>query len=35
MKISNGKKQLANIIHENGGWRDGAESAAHNNKVIA
>ena len=28
MKISNGKKQLAKIIHENGGWRDGAEFAA-------
>lgn len=28
MKISNSKKQLAKIIHENGGWRDGAESAA-------
>lgn len=28
MKISNSKKQLAQIIHENGGWRDGAESAA-------
>lgn len=28
MKISNSKKQLAEIIHENGGWRDGAESAA-------
>lgn len=25
MKISNSKKQLAGIIHENGGWRDGAE----------
>ena len=24
MKISNSKKQLAKIIHENGGWRDGA-----------
>ena len=24
MKISNSKKQLAMIIHENGGWRDGA-----------
>jgi len=23
MKISNSKKQLAEIIHENGGWRDG------------
>ena len=28
MKISNSKKQLAKIIHENGGWRDGAEFAA-------
>ena len=28
MKISNSKKQLAKIIHENGGWRDEAESAA-------
>lgn len=28
MKISNSKKQLAEIIHENGGWRDGAELAA-------
>lgn len=28
MKISNSKKKLAEIIHENGGWRDGAESAA-------
>lgn len=25
MKISNSKKQLAQIIHENGGWRDGIE----------
>lgn len=25
MKISNSKKQLAEIIHENGGWRDGIE----------
>lgn len=25
MKISNSKKQLAKIIHENGGWHDGAE----------
>lgn len=25
MKISNSKKQLAEIIHANGGWRDGAE----------
>ena len=28
MKISNSKKQLAKIIHENGGWYDGAEFAA-------
>lgn len=28
MKISNSKKQLARIISENGGWRDGAEWAA-------
>ena len=28
MKISNSKKQLAKIIHENGGWRDGAEFSA-------
>lgn len=28
MKISNSKKQLAKIIHANGGWRDGAEFAA-------
>lgn len=28
MKISNSKKQLAKIIHENGGWRDGAKFAA-------
>ena len=28
MKISNSKKQLAKIIHENGGWCDGAEFAA-------
>lgn len=28
MKISNGKKELARIISENGGWRDMAESAA-------
>ena len=27
MKISNSKKQLAKIIHENGGWRDGVEWA--------
>ena len=28
MKISNSKKQLAKIIHENGGWREGAEFTA-------
>ena len=28
MKISNSKQQLAKIISENGGWRDGAEWAA-------
>ena len=28
MKISNSKKQLAQIIHKNGGWRGGAEWAA-------
>lgn len=28
MKISNSKKQLAKIIHENGGWRDGAQFSA-------
>jgi hypothetical protein len=28
MKISNSKKQLAEIIHENGGWRDGFNFAA-------
>lgn len=28
MKISNSKKELARIISENGGWRDGAEFAA-------
>ena len=28
MKISNSKKQLARIIRENGGWRDGAKFAA-------
>lgn len=30
MKISNSKKQLAKIIHENGGWVDAAEWAAQN-----
>ena len=28
MKISNSKKQLAKIIHENGGWHEGAGWAA-------
>ena len=28
MKISKSKQELARIIRENGGWRDGAESAA-------
>lgn len=28
MKISNSKKQLARIISENGGWRDGAQFSA-------
>lgn len=28
MKISNSKKQLAKIIHENGGWCDGYDFAA-------
>ena len=28
MKISKSKKELARIISENGGWRDGAEFAA-------
>ena len=28
MKISNSKKQLAKIIHENGGWREGAQFSA-------
>ena len=28
MKLSNSKKQLARIINENGGWRDGAKFAA-------
>lgn len=31
MKISNSKKQLAKIIHENGGWRDGAKFAWYGN----
>lgn len=28
MKISNSKKELARIINENGGWRDGAQFSA-------
>ena len=28
MKISNSKKELAKIISENGGWREGAKWAA-------
>lgn len=28
MKISNSKKQLAKIIHENGGWCDGADTCS-------
>lgn len=28
MKISNSKKQLAKILHENGGWRDRAQFSA-------
>lgn len=32
MKISNSKKQLARIISENGGWRDGARFAAQDSK---
>ena len=35
MKISNSKKQLAKIIHENGGWRDGAEFASQGRKTGA
>lgn len=31
-KISNSKKQLAKIISENGGWREGAEFAAQDKK---
>lgn len=34
MKISNSKKQLAEIIHENGGWCDGAEWAAQD-RIVA
>lgn len=35
MKISNSKKQLAKIIHENGGWRNGAEFASQGRKTGA
>lgn len=35
MKISNSKKQLAKIIHENGGWRDGAEFSSQGRKTGA
>ena len=35
MKISNSKKQLAKIIHENGGWRDGAKFASQGRKTGA
>ena len=31
MKISNSKKELAKIINENGGWRDGADSCSCDN----
>lgn len=31
MKISNSKKQLAKIIHENGGWREGADTCSCDN----
>lgn len=31
MKISNSKKHLAKIIHENGGWRDGADTCSCDN----
>lgn len=34
MKISNSKRQLAKIIHENGGWCDGAEWAAQD-RIVA
>ncbi|MGL5774311.1 MAG: hypothetical protein ACRCYB_03065 [Aeromonas veronii] len=34
MKISNSKKELARIISENGGWRDGAEWAAQDKNGI-
>ena len=33
MKISNSKKQLAKIIHENGGWRDGMSFSWYGNKT--
>ena len=33
MKISNSKKQLAQIIHENGGWYEGAELAVQGGAV--
>lgn len=33
MKISNSKKELARIISENGGWRDGAEWATQDHVV--
>lgn len=33
MKISNSKKQLAQIIRENGGWRNGAEFAWYGNQT--
>lgn len=33
MKISKRKKELARIISENGGWRDGAEWAAQDSKM--
>lgn len=37
MKISNSKKQLAKIIHENGGWRGGANwyVQQHTKRVVA
>ena len=33
MKISNSKQELARIISENGGWRDGAEFAWYGNQT--
>lgn len=33
MTISNSKKQLAKIIHENGGWRDGMSFSWYGNKT--